>query len=107
MDKQPAYAELVVQAVRESKQLLTFDEIIAVVAKQRSITTRSPKRTILSALASTRLIAHNNAGKYGWYPRLLRGAHVRIPFSPSDLKSSPPRIVLSEEARDLLWPSFF
>lgn len=106
-DKPPAYAELVVQAVRESRQPLTFDEIVTAVAKQRPITTNSPKSTIRSALASTRLIAHNNAGKYGWYPRLLRGAHVRIPFSPSGLKLDPPRIALSHEARDLLWPGFF
>lgn len=106
-NKQPSYAELVVCVVRESGVPLAFDEIMHAVALHRAITTQSPTSTIRSAISNAGLIAHNNAGKYDWYPRLLRGAYIRLPYLASDLDLDPPRIALSDEARDLLWPGFF
>ena len=104
---QPAFTELVVRVVQESPEPLTFAEIMARVNALHPIDTNSPKSTIRNAIANTRLVVNNDAGAYGWYPRLMRGARVRLPFKPSDALSAKPKLALADDARELLWPGFF
>jgi hypothetical protein len=103
--KQPSYAALVEQVVRESPEPIPVREILWQVHRIRPIETTSPEGTIRSAIGQCYLIVNTGDGRYGWYPRLLKGSRVRVPLVASDLKSR--RIVIDDEVRELLWPSFF
>src|SRR5262245_38722379 len=65
----------------------------------------SPERVIRNAISQCRLVANTGDGRYWWYPQLLRGSRVRVPLIASELELR--RIVFDDDARDLLWPSFF
>jgi len=100
-----SYASLVRQVIRESPDPIPADEILHRVDNIRPVETRSPKNTIRSALAACRLIAHDGDGRYGWFPRMLKGSVVRAPLISSDLEAE--RIIIDQDVRDLLWPGFF
>src|SRR5215475_5187603 len=100
-----SYALLVRQMIQESPEPLTVAEILRRVDRIRRVETRSPESMIRSALAQCRLIANDGAGKYGWFPRMAKGSIVRALLTASDLRQN--RIYFDDEARDLLWPSFF
>src|SRR6266508_2932438 len=102
-----SFAQLAEQVVRDAKAPLPFDEILSHVNALHPIDTRSPKATIRNAIANCRLIAPTSDGRYGWYPRLITGSVVRVVLREADLRHKPPRMTLDEEARELLWPSFF
>lgn len=104
-EKDQSYTALVKQIVRAAPEPLAFAEIMQRVESVRPIETRSPQKTIRSAINQCYFIAGDGAGKYGWYPRLLNGSRVRVPLITSDLRQK--RIVFSDEVRELLWPSFF
>jgi hypothetical protein len=105
MTRIPSYAALVWQLLKESPEPLGVQEIVQRVGRIRPIETNSPLQTIRHALGQCRLIANTGDGRYGWYPRLIDGSLVRVPLVDSDLEAR--RIVIDDEARDLLWPSFF
>src|SRR5262249_15835266 len=100
-----SYASLVRQILQEAPEPITAAEILRRVGWIRRVETRSPENTIRSALALCRLIANDGEGRYGWFPRMLKGSIVRAPLFASDLLRE--RIYFDDEVRDLLWPSFF
>jgi hypothetical protein len=102
-----SYASLVAQVVHDSPEPLPFKEILSRVETVKAIDTTSPESTIRHALTQNRLIANTGEGRYGWYPRLITGSFVRAYLSRSDLNRLVPRIILEDEMRELLWPSFF
>jgi hypothetical protein len=105
--KLPSFSELTIQVVRGSTQPLLFDEILRRVNALRPIDTNSPKGTIRSAIAQCRLIAPDGRGNYGWTPRMMRGARVRVNLVQADLKHKSPRVEIDDDGRELLWPGFF
>ncbi len=104
--KQPSqsYTALVQQVVREAEEPIPVAEIIRRVRLLRPIESRSPETAIRNAISQCRLVA-NTGGGYWWYPQLLKGSRVRVPLIASDLELR--LIVFDDDARDLLWPSFF
>src|SRR5215472_435534 len=100
-----SYASLVRQILQEAPEPITAAEILRRVGRIRRVETRSPEKTIRSALALCRLIANDGEGRYGWFPRMLKGSIVRAPLFASDLLRE--HIYFDDEVRDLLWPSFF
>src|SRR5262245_58993955 len=101
-----SYTMLTQEVVREAEEPITVTEIMSRVHCVRPIASRSsPERVIRSAISQCRLVANTGDGKYWWYPRLLKGSRVRVPLIASDLEQR--RIVFDDDARDLLWPSFF
>jgi hypothetical protein len=104
-EKNPNYAILVKQIVRAAAEPLTFAEIVRRVESICPIETRSPQNTICNAISQCYFIGGTGDGRYGWYPRLLKGSRVRVPLLASSLEREG--IVFGEEARELLWPSFF
>ena len=105
--QKPNYSELVVRVVRESAEPLPFDEIMRRVSAIRAIHTKNPRSTIRSAISQCRLIANDGQGLYGWYPRLMNGSRVRVMLSKADLNHKPPRVLIDDDARELIWPGFF
>lgn len=92
--------------MREAEEPITVAEIMCRVNCLRPIESRSsPERVIRNAISQCRLVVNTGDGKYWWYPRLLKGSRVRVPLIASDLEQR--RIVFDDDARDLLWPSFF
>ncbi len=101
-----SYTALTQQVVREAEEPITVAEIMCRVNCLRPIESRSsPERVIRNAISQCRLIANTGDGKYWWYPRLLKGSRVRVPLIASDLEQR--RVLFDDDARDLLWPSFF
>jgi hypothetical protein len=74
-----SYALLVRQIMQEEPEPLTVAEILRRVNRVRPVETRSPESTIRSALAQCYLIANDGEGRYGWFPRMLKGSAVRAP----------------------------
>src|SRR5215470_10679977 len=106
--KQPlqSYTALTQLVMREAEEPITVAEIMCRVNCLRPIESRSsPESVIRNAISQCRLVANTGDGKYWWYPRLLKGSRVRVPLIASDLERC--RIVFDDDARDLLWPSFF
>ena len=101
----PGYAELVRQVVRTTPKLLTSEQITQRVAALRPIETRSPSATIRGVITLCRLIARGGEAGYGWYPRMINGASVRVPLFAEEFDRE--FIGLDDLARDLLCPSFF
>ncbi len=101
----PGYAELVRQVVRTTPTLLTSEEITQRVAALRPIETRSPSATIRGIITLCRLIARGGAAGYGWYPRMINGARVRITLFAEEFDRQ--FVGLDDLAKDLLCPSFF
>lgn len=102
---EPSIASLVRQILLESPQPLTVAEILQRVRQIRPLDTRSLENTIRSALSSCPLIANDGEGRYGWFPRMLKGSTVRAPLISSDLEAE--HIFIEKDLRDLLWPGFF
>lgn len=102
---QISYSALVREAVQDSSEPVTFDEIMQYVGSIRPIATRSPKQTIRNAVSQCRLIANTGDGKYGWYPRLITGSRMRVSLDPSHLKLR--RIIFDRDVQDLVWPARF
>jgi hypothetical protein len=100
-----SYASLVRLTMQESPEPLSVAEVLRRVNRVRPVETRSPESTIRSALAQCYLIANDGEGRYGWFPRMLKGSVVRAPLIASDLEGE--RIIIDDDVRDLLWPSFF
>jgi hypothetical protein len=69
-----SYALLVRQIMQEDPEPITVTELLRRVNRVRPVETRSPESTIRSAIAQCRLIANNGEGRYGWYPRMLKGS---------------------------------
>jgi hypothetical protein len=103
--KQPSYTALVRDVVWKAEAPIPATEILRRVHQLRPVVTISPQNTIRSAISQCRLIANTGDGKYWWYPRLIKGSRVRVRLIASDTDQE--RIVFDEEARELLWPSFF
>src|SRR5215813_9342449 len=106
-EKQPtqSYTSLVQQVVREAQEPIPVAEIMRRVHSLRPVESQSPERLIRNAVSQSRLVANTGDGRYWWYPRLLKGSRVRVQLIASDLEQR--RIVFDDDARDLLWPSFF
>ena len=100
-----SYSALVWQIVQASHKPLTFRENLGRVEQLRPIATRSPEQTIRNAISACALIVNTGDGRFGWFPRLLQSARVRVMLHPPELESK--HIVFGNEVRDLLWPSFF
>jgi len=105
--KPPSFAQLTRKVVQTSPRPIPFEEIYRRVNAKRVIDTRSPKNTIRNAVTQCRLIAPDGQGRYGWSPRMMRGARVRVDLVARDLKRRPRQIEFDDDARELLWPSFF
>lgn len=93
------------QVVREAEEPIPVAEITRRIQLLRPIEGPSPDRAIRSAISHCRLVANTGDGRYWWYPRMLKGSRVRVPLITVDLELR--RIVFDDDARDLLWPSFF
>ena len=102
-----SFSRLTEQVVREAAEPIPFDEIVRRVNALQRIDTRSPSNTIRTAIANCRLIAATGDGRYGWYPRLITGSSMRVILDGAELGHKPPRVMLDDDARELLWPSFF
>jgi hypothetical protein len=100
-----SYTALTHQVLREAPEPLPFAEIMARVAAIMPITTKNPKQTIRNAISTSPLILPTGDGRYGWKPRLLNGARLRLPLDDAALGGS--LLTYSEEARDALYPAFF
>ncbi len=105
MPSLPSYAELAHHVVEDAPSPLSIQEILARVHALRPSTTADPRATIRGALAHDRLIARVDDQRFGWKPRVINGAVLRLTLSKEDL-SGPP-LHLPQEVRDALWPSFF
>lgn len=104
-EQQPSFTALVRDVVRKAEAPIPATEIMRRVHQLRPIDTRSPESTIRNAISQCRMVANTGDGKYWWYPRLLKGSRVRVPLVASDLDRK--LIVFDNEARELLWPSFY
>ena len=104
-EEQPSYTALVRDVVQKAEAPIPAPEIMRRVHQLRPIDTRSPESTIRSAISQSRLVANTGDGKYWWYPRLIKGSRVRVLLISSDLDRK--QIFFDDEARELLWPSFF
>jgi hypothetical protein len=91
--------------VREAEEPIPVAEIMLRAQRLRPIEAPAPDRVIRSAISQCRLVANTGDGRYWWYPRMLKGSRVRVPLITADLELR--RIVFDNDARDLLWPSFF
>jgi hypothetical protein len=91
--------------VRESAEPLPFAEILYRVNEQTPITTRNPKSTIRNAVGQSRLVVATGDGRYGWKPRLITGAMLRVPLTAESIAGRS--VSFGDEVRDALWPSFF
>ena len=101
-----SYTALTQLVMREAEEPIPVAEITRRVHRLRPIESQSsPERVIRNAISQCRLVANTGDGKYWWYPRLLKGSRIRVPLIASDLEQR--RIVFDDDARDLLWPSFF
>jgi hypothetical protein len=105
MPKLANYSELVHQVVREAQRPLTVQEVFTQVQALRPITTADPLKTIRAALSVGALIARVDDQHYGWKPRVISGAVLRLPLADKDLQG--PHLRFTEEVRDALWPAFF
>jgi hypothetical protein len=103
----PPFAEITARIVRDSPHPIPFAEILNRVNAIRPIETNSPKGTIRSAISQCRFIAPDGQGNYGWSPRMMKGAQVRVALVKGDLQHKPPRIEFDDDAREMLWPNFF
>ncbi|MCC6187833.1 MAG: hypothetical protein IT318_02270 [Anaerolineales bacterium] len=99
------YTELVHQVVREAAEPLSFAEIFERVEALAPITTKNPKATLRNAVSQSRLIRPTGDGRYGWLPRLITGAVLRVPFEAGSAGARAIRFPY--EVRDALWPAFF
>lgn len=99
------YTELAHQVVRESAEPLSFAEIMERVGALAPITTKNPKATLRNAVSQSRLIRATGDGCYGWLPRLITGAVLRVPFEAGS--SGARAIRFPDEVREALWPAFF
>jgi len=77
----PNYTELTHQVVRESSDPLPFNEIVRRVHAITPIKTKNPKSTIRNAVSQSRLIVATGDRRYGWKPRILNGAAIRLTLS--------------------------
>lgn len=101
----PNYSELTHQVVQEAVEPLPFAEILYRVNERTPITTRNPKSTIRNAVGQSRLIVATGDGRYGWKPRLITGAVLRLPLTADSVAGRD--LPFGDEVRDALWPSFF
>src|ERR1051326_6192522 len=104
-EKKPNYSALVRQVVHDAPEPLPLAEILQRVNRISPIEPRSPETTIRNAVSQCYLIANTGDGKYGWYPRMLKGSFIRAQLVKSDLKQK--QIIFDYDARELLWPGFF
>jgi hypothetical protein len=102
---QPSYTTLAHQVVQSASEPLPFDEIMRRVQQLRPIDTKNPKNTLRNAISQSRLIVNTGDGRYGWLLRLINGAIMRVALTPDDF--SEKAIELGDDARELLWPTFF
>lgn len=100
-----SYTELTYQVVRQSPEPLPFNEIVQRVNEITPIATKNPKQTIRNAIGQGYLIVATGDGRYGWRPRLMTGAILRLTLSATDMAG--PAIEFGDEIRDALWPAFF
>ena len=101
----PNYTELTHQVVRQSAEPLPFSEVLQRVNAITRIQTKNPKSTIRNAVSQSRLIVAIGDGRYGWMPRILTGAALRLTLSDSDLTEQA--VEFGDEFREALWPTFF
>lgn len=101
----PNYSELAHQVVRESAEPLPFAEILYRVNERTPFTTRNPKSTLRNAVSQSRLIVAIGDGRYGWKPRLITGAVLRLPLTAKGIADH--HVPFGDEVRDALCPSFF
>jgi Plasmid pRiA4b ORF-3-like protein len=104
-EKERTYAELVSEVVRESRNPISFDEIVRRVELLREVDSRTSRTAVCNALAEFWLIVEIGEEKYGWYPHLINGSRVRVPLVKHDGELE--LIVFDDEARELLWPELF
>ena len=102
---QPSYTALAHQVIQSAAEPLSFAEIMQRVQQLRPIETKNPAGTIRSAIGQSRLIVNTGDGRYGWMLRLINGTLMRLTLTAADFNGAA--IELGDDARELLWPTFF
>lgn len=100
-----SFTALTHQVVRASPEPLPVSEIIARVNAIATITTKSPKQTIRSAISQSGLIVSTGDGRYGWKMRLLNGSILRHTLQEAEFAGEV--LYWDEDLCDALWPTFF
>lgn len=97
--------ELAHQVVREAREPLTINEIVAgVLTLAGGPPTKDPKATVRNALTQSRAIISLGNGTYGWKARMINGVTLRHVLYEEDLKEH--QLIVGEAIRDLLLPNF-
>jgi tetratricopeptide (TPR) repeat protein len=99
--------QAVAQVLRSADQALTLAELLARARLLRPVDTAKPEATIRVALGSLPLVVSlgGRPARYVWWPHSLAGNCFRQPLADWDPTSG--QVMLCEEVRLALWPTFF
>ena len=99
--------QAVAQVLRSADQALTVAEILARARLLRPVDTAKPEATVRNALGSLPLVVSlgGRPARYVWWPHSLAGNCFRQPLATGDPISG--QVLLCEEVRLALWPTFF
>jgi hypothetical protein len=100
-----SYTALTHRVVRESREPLSFAEIMQRINAIAPITTKNPKGTIRNAISQSHLIVNVGNGRYGWKLRIVNDSVLRLTLSESDCQGEV--IEYTGELREALYPAFF
>jgi hypothetical protein len=100
-----SYTALTHRVVRESREPLSFAEIMQRINAIAPVTTKNPKGTIRNAIGQSYLIVNIGNGRYGWKYCVINDSVLRLTLSESDCRGET--IEYTGELRDALYPAFF
>jgi tetratricopeptide (TPR) repeat protein len=99
--------QAVAEVLRSADRPLTLHEILDRARLLRPVETAKPEATIRVALGSLPLVVSlgGRPARYVWWPHSLTGNCLRQPLT--DWEPATGQVILSEEVRLALWPTFF
>lgn len=97
--------DLVLRVLREAREPLSVEEILAGVQKIAPVHSANPKNTMRKAISQMFLVQPTDDGHYAYLPYLLMDNTYRHPIDRAELQQE--YLLLSPELVTALWPSTF
>ncbi len=97
--------DLVLRVLRQAREPLSVDEILAGVQELAPVHSANPKNTMRKAISQMFLVQPTADGRYAYLPYLLAENHFRHPIDRDELMRQ--YFLLGPELVTALWPSTF
>lgn len=96
---------MVLRVLRENRQPLSVEEILAGVQEIAPVHSANPKNTMRKAISQMFLVQPTDDGRYAYLPYLLADSRFRLPIERGELMRQ--YFTLGPELVIALWPSTF